>query len=82
MPIMLSHLGVRRPTLEDFHSIAELVAACDMAEDWMAERSTHDLAFRWQRDDFHLESDAWVITNGRRQFAGFACVWLSNVHAS
>jgi len=46
-----------------------------MAEDWMSERSTHDLAFRWQRDDFHLESDAWVITNGRRQFAGFACVW-------
>jgi GNAT superfamily N-acetyltransferase len=75
MPIMLSHLLARRPTAEDFDSIAELVAACDMAEDGMAEKSTHDLASCWQQDSFHLESDAWVIINGRKQFAGFACIW-------
>jgi GNAT superfamily N-acetyltransferase len=75
MPIMLSQLVARRPTMEDYDSIAELVAVCDMAEDGMDDRSTHDLPSRWQQDNFHLESDAWVITNGRKQFAGFACVW-------
>jgi GNAT superfamily N-acetyltransferase len=75
MLIMLSQLVARRPTVEDFDSIAELVEVCDMAEDEMADRSTHDQAFRWQQDSFRLESDAWVIVNGREQFAGFACVW-------
>jgi GNAT superfamily N-acetyltransferase len=75
MPIMLSHLVARRPKVEDFDSIAELVAVCDMAEDGMAEKYTQDLASRWQQDGFHLESDAWVITNDRKQIAGFTCVW-------
>jgi GNAT superfamily N-acetyltransferase len=75
MPVKLAHLVARPPTEEDFYAIAELVAACDMAEDGMAESSTRDLASRWQHDSYHLESDAWVIVNGRKQFAGFACVW-------
>jgi GNAT superfamily N-acetyltransferase len=75
MPIMLSHLEGRRPTVEDFDSISELVAICDMAGDVMAHSSTYDLAFLWQQDSFHLESDAWVITNDSKQYAGFAFVW-------
>jgi GNAT superfamily N-acetyltransferase len=75
MPIMLSQLVARRPTMEDYHSIAELVAVCDMAEDGMDDRFTHDLPSGFQQDNFHLESDAWVITNGSKQYAGFACVW-------
>jgi GNAT superfamily N-acetyltransferase len=75
MPIMFSQLVARRPTMEDYDSIAELVVVCDMAEGGMDDRYTHDLPSRWQQDNFHLESDAWVITNGRKQFAGFACVW-------
>jgi ribosomal protein S18 acetylase RimI-like enzyme len=75
MSVLLSHLVARTPTVEDFDSIAELVAACDMAEDGLAERSTRDLVSRSQHDSCHLESDAWVIVNDRKQFAGFACVW-------
>jgi ribosomal protein S18 acetylase RimI-like enzyme len=61
--------------VEDFDSITELVAVCDMADDGMAEKSAHDLAFRWQQDSSSLESDAWVIVNVRKQIAGFACIW-------
>jgi ribosomal protein S18 acetylase RimI-like enzyme len=75
MPVMLSHLVARIPTAEDSYAIAELVAACDMAEHGMAGNSSRDLASVWQQDSFHLESDAWVIVNGRKQFTAFACVW-------
>ena len=44
MPVMLSHLVARTPTVEDLYSIAELVAACDMAEHGIAESSKRDLA--------------------------------------
>ncbi len=75
MSVLLSNLVARTPTIEDFYSIAELVAACDKAEHGITDSSTQDLASRWQHYSFHLESDAWVIVNGRKQFVGFACVW-------
>jgi GNAT superfamily N-acetyltransferase len=75
MPVMLSHLVARTPTEEDLFAIDELVVACGMAEYGMAESSTRDLASIWQHESFQLESDAWVIVNGRNQIAAFACVW-------
>ena len=75
MSVLLSNLVARPPTVEDFYSIAELVAACDIAEHGIAESSTRDLESGFQNDYFHLESDAWVIVNARKQFVGFACVW-------
>jgi ribosomal protein S18 acetylase RimI-like enzyme len=75
MSVLLSNLVARPPSIEDFHAIAELVAACDIAEHGIADSSTRELASRWQHYSFHLESDAWVIVTGRKQFVGFACVW-------
>ena len=75
MSVLLSNLVARTPTLEDYSSIAELVAACDIAEHGIADSSTRELAARWQSDSFHLESDAWVIGTVRKQFVGFGCVW-------
>ena len=75
MPVVLSNLVARTPTIEDFHAIAELVAACDSAEHGIADSSTRDLASRWQHYSFRLESDAWVIVSARKLFVGFACVW-------
>ena len=75
MSVLLSNLVARTPTMEDFHAIAELVAACDIAEHWTADSSTRELACLWQHYSFHMESDAWVIVSARKQFAGFACVW-------
>ena len=75
MSALLSNLVARTPTIEDFYAIAELVAACGIAEQGSADRSTRDLAARWQHSSFQLESDAWVIVTGRKQLVGFACVW-------
>lgn len=75
MSVLLSNLVARPPTIEDFYAIAELVAACDIAEHGIADSSTRDLASRWRNYSFHLESDAWVIVNSRKQLVGFACVW-------
>ena len=75
MSVLLSNLVARTPTIEDFHAIAELVAACDIAEHRVADSSMQDLGCLWQHYSFHLESDAWVIVSARKQFAGFACVW-------
>ncbi len=75
MSVSLANLVARTPTSEDFYAIAELVAACDIAEHGIADSSTRDLAAHWRNYSFHLDSDAWVIVNARKQFAGFACVW-------
>jgi ribosomal protein S18 acetylase RimI-like enzyme len=75
MSVLLSNLVARAPTAEDFYAIAELVAACDIAEHGIADSSTRDLVSRWQNYSFQLENDAWVIVNSRKQFVGFACIW-------
>lgn len=75
MSVLLANLVARPPTVKDLYSIAELVAACDIAEHGITDSSTRTLGSRWQNYSFQLESDAWVIVNGRKQFAGFACVW-------
>ncbi len=78
MSVLLTNLVARTPNMEDMYSIAELVAACDIAEHGIADStsgtSAH-LASRWQHGDLHLETDAWVIVAGKRQFVGFGCVW-------
>jgi ribosomal protein S18 acetylase RimI-like enzyme len=75
MPIMLAQLVARPPTVEDFDSIAQLMAVCNTTEDGVAEKSKPDLESLWQHSSFLLERDAWVIVNRRKQFVGFACVW-------
>ena len=75
MSVLLSNLVARPPTSEDFPAIAGLVEACEIAEHGTAVGLMRDLASCWQHDSFHLESDAWVIVNGCKQFVGFACVW-------
>jgi ribosomal protein S18 acetylase RimI-like enzyme len=75
MAVLLSHLVTRRPTVEDFHAITELVATCDSAEHGIVDSSTRDLASGFRNYSFQLESDAWVIVNARKQFVGFACIW-------
>jgi GNAT superfamily N-acetyltransferase len=41
----------------------------------MADSSLEDLLSQWQRSDFHLANDAWVIVTTRGEIVGFACVW-------
>lgn len=65
MSVLLSNLVTRIPTIEDFYSIAELVAAYDIAEHGIADSSTRDLASRWRNYSLHLESsEIDTVTRG------------------
>lgn len=84
MSVLLTNLVARTPNMEDMYSISELVAACDIAEHGIADSALNTprmpgtpahLLSRWQHSNVHLETDAWVIVAGKRQFVGFGCVW-------
>ncbi len=34
-----------------------------------------DLTSNWQKSEFNLATDAWVIVTNKGQLVGFACVW-------
>lgn len=81
MSVLLTNLVARTPNTEDMYSIAELIAACDVAEHGIADSTLSTpgmpayLSSRWQLSGLYLETDAWVIVAGKRQFVGFGCVW-------
>lgn len=78
MAVLLKNLVARTLQTEDFGAISELLAACENAECSMADSSLEDLLSYWQRADFHLADDAWVIVTTRGQIVGFACIWHEN----
>ncbi len=75
MAVSLKNLVARRPQTEDLAALSELIALCESGEDSMTDSSLEDLLSQWQRPDFHLARDAWVIVTTRGQIVGFACVW-------
>ncbi len=78
MAVLLKNLVARVPQTEDREALSELIAACEGAEDGSAGSSLEDVLAQWQRPDFHLANDAWVIVTTRGQIVGFACVWHEN----
>ncbi len=75
MAVLLKNLLARAPKMEDLVAITELVAACDFAEYGFTHSTMEDLTSNWQRSDFNLATDAWVIVTNRGQLVGFVCVW-------
>jgi ribosomal protein S18 acetylase RimI-like enzyme len=78
MAVLLKNLLARTPKMEDLVDIAELIAACNIAEygiSGIADSTMEDLVSNWQRPGFNLATDAWVIVTNKGQIAGFACVW-------
>jgi GNAT superfamily N-acetyltransferase len=75
MAVLLKNLVARTPTTKDLTELAELVALCERSEDSAVGSSWEDLLPQWQRPDFHLANDAWVIVTTRGQIVGFASVW-------
>ncbi len=75
MAVLLKNLTARNPNTEDLAAITELVGLCENSENGMAGSTLEELLSEWQRPDFHLANDAWVIVTTRGQFVGFACVW-------
>jgi ribosomal protein S18 acetylase RimI-like enzyme len=75
MAVLLKNLIARSPQTDDLAVLSELVALCESSEESTVGSSLEDLLSQWQRPDFHLASDAWVIVTTRGQIVGFACVW-------
>lgn len=75
MAVLLKNLTARAPKAEDLAVLSELIVSCEGAEDGVTGSSLEDLLPEWQRPDFHLANDAWVIVTTRGQIVGFACVW-------
>lgn len=75
MAVLLKNLVARVPQTKDLEALSELIAVCEGAEDSAAGSSLEDVLAQWQRPDFHLANDAWVIVTTRGQIVGFACVW-------
>lgn len=75
MAVLLKNLVARSPQAGDREALSELLAACEDAEESAAGLSLEDVLSHWQRPDFHLANDAWVIVTTQGQIVGFACVW-------
>lgn len=75
MAVLLKNLLARRPKTEDLEAIKELVMECDFAEHGFVGSTMEDLIVNWQRFEFNLATDAWVIVTIKGLVVGFACVW-------
>ena len=75
MAVLLKNLLARRPKTEDLEAIKELVTVCDIAEHGLVGSTMEDLVVNWQRFDFNLATDAWIIVTDKGLVVGFACVW-------
>ncbi|MBX5449514.1 GNAT family N-acetyltransferase [Thermogemmatispora sp.] len=76
MAVYLRDLVARAPAATDLAAVEALFAACAQIE---GEREGHqedeDLRACWQRADFHLSSDAWLILTRRGEVIGYGAVW-------
>jgi ribosomal protein S18 acetylase RimI-like enzyme len=75
MAVLLKNLLARSPKEEDLVAIAELVRACDVDEQGLADSTMEDLTSYWHQSGFNLATDAWVIVTNKGQAVAFTCVW-------
>lgn len=75
MTVLLKNLLARTPNTQDLAALATLVRVCEEAENGTTGGALESLLSEWQRADFHLSNDAWVIVTTGGQLVGFACVW-------
>lgn len=75
MAVLLKNLVARTPHTKDLDALCALIVACEDAGKGMEDSALEDLLSHWQRPDFHLAKDAWVIVTTRGEIVGFACVW-------
>ncbi|MGH2509752.1 MAG: GNAT family N-acetyltransferase, partial [Ktedonobacteraceae bacterium] len=75
MAVLLKNLVARMPQTTDWEAIAALVGVCESMGDERTDSLLEDLSFYWQRPDFCLAKDAWVIVTTSGHIVGFVCVW-------
>ncbi len=68
-------LIVRAPAMGDLEAVAELVRACETADDGEPEATSDDIRGEWQLPGFRLADDAWIATTLEGGIVGYASVW-------
>ena len=63
---------IRRPTPSDGTSVVDLLNACSLADIGLRNFTLDVLQRQWGDDEFHLETDAWIVTDSAGQVAGYA----------
>jgi GNAT superfamily N-acetyltransferase len=75
MIVRLHSLSARAPAMTDLSAVAELLIACDLAENGIADPTEEDVRNAWQAPGFNLKTDAWVIvTHNGGRIVGYADV--------
>jgi mycothiol synthase len=71
------HLGytVRPPEASDAEAVNTLVRACELADEGGAEQTLDDLRGDWERPNFNLADDAWIISAADATIVAYANVW-------
>ncbi|CAG0934661.1 hypothetical protein TFLX_03619 [Thermoflexales bacterium] len=64
--------AVRRPTSDDLTGVLDLMNACSQAEIGLRNYSIESINRQWGDDDFHLNTDAWLVTDSADQVVGYA----------
>ena len=64
--------SVRCPTASDLMGVLDLMNACSQAEIGLRNYSLESINRQWGDDDFHLDTDAWLVTDSADQVVGYA----------
>lgn len=77
MIVRLHNLSARALEMKDLSAVTELLIACDVAENGIADPTEETVRNVWQASDFNLQTDAWVIVAG----SGGRIVGYADVHS-
>jgi GNAT superfamily N-acetyltransferase len=76
MAVFLRDLSARAPMAADLAAVKELFAICAQVEgEQEGHQEGEDIAASWQREDFQLSSDAWLILSRQGLVVGYGAVW-------
>ncbi|WP_052888264.1 GNAT family N-acetyltransferase [Thermogemmatispora carboxidivorans] len=79
MAVYLRDLSARAPIAADLPAVKELFAICARVEGELeGHEEDGDLSASWQRIDFQLSSDAWLILTRQGLVVGYGAVWPVN----
>ncbi len=72
MPDLPDGFSVRRATSNDLASVVDLMNACTQADIGLHNFSLDSLQRQWGDDEFHLDTDAWLVNDSAGQVVGYA----------
>lgn len=63
---------MRRPTHADLSSVVDLLNVCSLADIGLRNFTLDSLQRQWGDDEFHLDTDAWLVADSAGRVVGYA----------